>query len=72
MTDLPILPLNHLWDELLKVSIFLQRPAVQHQFLAVVVTALLAWAVSRWVWSWLKRRYPQLKVDEDCNQQLAR
>ncbi|MEM7062306.1 MAG: mechanosensitive ion channel domain-containing protein [Cyanobacteria bacterium P01_B01_bin.77] len=70
MVDSPSLSLDYLWNELLKVSIFFQRPVVQRQFFAVVVTTLLAWAFSRWIWFQLRQRYPQLRVDEDCNQRL--
>ncbi len=70
MTDSTSLPLSYLWNELLKVSIFFQRPVVQRQFFAVVSTTLLAWAISRWIWLQLRQRYPQLNVDETCNQRL--
>ena len=70
MNDSAILPLNYLWDELLKISIFFQRPVVQCQFVAIMATTLLAWALSRWIWFQLRQRYPQLTVDENCNQRL--
>ena len=71
MIDTIPLPLHYLWDELLKVSIFFQRPAVQRQFAAILITTIVAWAVSRWIWFQLRQHYPQLKVDETCNQRLG-
>ena len=70
MAESTSLSLNYLWEELLKVSIFLQRPAIQRQFISAVVTILLAWALSRWIWFQLRQRYPQLNVDENCEQRL--
>ncbi|MEM9807798.1 MAG: mechanosensitive ion channel domain-containing protein [Cyanobacteria bacterium P01_D01_bin.56] len=70
MPDSMPLTLNYLWDELLKVSIIFQRPVVQRQFLVVILTTLLAWSLSRWIWFQLRQRYPQLNIDEDCNQRL--
>ncbi|MBT9314022.1 mechanosensitive ion channel family protein [Leptothoe spongobia] len=70
MADSTNLPISYLWDELLKVSIFFQRPVIQRQFVTVVITTLLAWAISRWIWFQLRQRYPQLNIDENCNQRL--
>ena len=71
MVNTTPLPLSQLWEELLKVSIFFQRPVVQRQFAAILITTLAVWAVSRWIWFHLRQRYPQLKVDENCNQRLG-
>ena len=70
MADSAIRSLDYLWDELLKVSIYFQRPAVQLQFVAIVLTTVVAWGLSRWIWFKLKQRYPQFQVDESCNQRL--
>jgi hypothetical protein len=43
-------------DLLVKVLIFLQRPAIQIQLLGIAGSMLLAWLLTRWIWSKTRRR----------------
>ncbi len=42
-----------------KVLIFLSRPSVQIQLLAFVIAMLLAWLLSKWLWSLLPKRFQE-------------
>jgi small-conductance mechanosensitive channel len=52
---------NDLWDILLKIVHLLERPVVQFQILVIATAILLAWLLSKGLWIWLTRRFPQLK-----------
>lgn len=64
MSEETVLNLNYLWTELVKVSIILQRPVVQIQLLAMVVTIFLAWLISKWSWIQFKELFPKLSQFE--------
>ena len=64
MSEQTILNLNYLWTELIKVGIVLQRPAVQIQILAMGLSILLAWLISKVLWIQLQRLFPKLSQFE--------
>ena len=64
MPEQKVLNLNYLWTVLVKVSIVLQRPAVQIQLLAMAISILLAWLISKGLWIQLKRKFPKLSQFE--------
>ena len=61
MSEQTVIGLGYLWTELSKVWIILQRPAVQLQFLAIVISFFLARYVYKYSWSRFQKNYPVLK-----------
>lgn len=57
-----ILDASYFWEEFLKISIILQRPAVQIQLLAIAISIILMWLISRWVWRRFSQRFPQVSA----------
>ncbi len=57
----------YFWDELLRISIILQRPAVQIQILAIVGFIFLSWLFSQWIWIKFRRRFPEISQFEKKN-----
>ncbi len=60
MSEQEVLNLNYLWEEIFKVGIILQRPAVQIQMLGMTSSILLAWLISQWIWIHFRQRFPQV------------
>ncbi|MEA5536427.1 mechanosensitive ion channel family protein [Crocosphaera sp. XPORK-15E] len=60
MRDNFVLDDSYLWQELLKITIILQRPAVQIQLLVIAISIILMWILSNWVWSIFSQRFPEL------------
>ncbi|MEM8780948.1 MAG: mechanosensitive ion channel domain-containing protein [Cyanobacteria bacterium P01_G01_bin.49] len=46
-------------EEWLKIIIILQRRAIQGQLLAIAVSIILMWIVSRWLWHHFRQRFPK-------------
>ena len=60
MPEQTILNLDYLWAQLIQVTILLKRPAVQIQILALIISILLAWLISKGFWIQLQQRFPKL------------
>ena len=71
MHESTVLNLKHLWTELVKVGILLQRPAVQIQLLGIALSILLGVSVFKWLWPQLKRRFPGLNQVEMGKSKLS-
>ncbi|MGK7894144.1 MAG: mechanosensitive ion channel family protein, partial [Xenococcus sp. (in: cyanobacteria)] len=52
--------LNFLVQELLKVSIILQRPIVQLQLGVILCISLLSWLISQLIWKAFQHKFPQV------------
>ncbi|GBF81881.1 mechanosensitive ion channel family protein [Aphanothece sacrum] len=61
-----ILDVSYFWEEWLKITIVLQRPAVQVQLLAIALSIILVWFISRWLWYQFCQRFP--KSSQFCQQ----
>ncbi len=61
MPDQTSLDSSYLFDQILKWSNVLVRPAVQIQLLAIAGSIALAWLISKWVWLQIRRRFPSVK-----------
>ena len=72
MAEQIVLDLDYLWVELAKVSIVLQRRAVQIQILGMAFSILLAWLISKMVWIGLKGRFSQLKQLESNELKISK
>ncbi|MEA5512145.1 mechanosensitive ion channel domain-containing protein [Crocosphaera sp. UHCC 0190] len=55
-----VLDASYFWEEWLRITIILQRPAVQVQLLAIAISIFITWIVSHWVWSQFSQLFPQL------------
>ncbi len=54
-------------EQLIKLWIYLQRPVLYRQIIALLVTALLAWVVAYLLWRWVGRGWVQ-RVSRRLNQ----
>ncbi len=52
--------LDYLGHEILKMLVILQRPAVYSQLLVIFVICVLSWLISRSLWRYFQRRFPQV------------
>ena len=50
--------LAYLDQQLLRIQILLERPAVQIQLLAIAIALCLGWLVSHWIWKETQNRFP--------------
>ena len=71
MSEQTVLNLNYLWDELVKVGIVLQRPAVQIQMMGIAGSILLAWLIYQGIWMYLRRRFPKVSQFEMGESKLS-
>ncbi len=71
MPEQEVLNLNNLWEELVKVGIILQRPAVQIQMLGMTGSILLAWLISKWIWIHFRQRFPKVSQFEVPESKLS-
>jgi small-conductance mechanosensitive channel len=59
-TQPTLIDLNYLGQELLKISVVLQRPVVQIQLAVILGISLLSWLIAQIVWKKFKRKFPQV------------
>ena len=71
MSEQTVLNLNYLWDELVKVGIVLQRPAVQIQMMGIAGSILLAWLIYQGIWMYLRRHFPKVSQFEMGESKLS-
>ena len=50
--------LAYLDQQLLRIQILLERPAVQIQLLVIAIALCLGWFVSHWIWKETQSRFP--------------
>ncbi|WP_013323778.1 mechanosensitive ion channel family protein [Gloeothece verrucosa] len=53
---------NHLptlSDVIIKQTLFLKRSDIQHQLLAITLSLVISWLLSKWFWRWLQKTFPQ-------------
>ena len=50
--------ISTLSDLLLRQGIFLRRPEIQHQWIAIIFSLTLAWLLSKFFWHWLHHKFP--------------
>ncbi|HAC63904.1 MAG TPA: mechanosensitive ion channel protein MscS [Cyanothece sp. UBA12306] len=70
MNEQHILNASYFWDELLRISIILQRPVVQSQILVIAGSIFLSWLLAQRIWFEFEKKFPDISKFEEKNLKL--
>ncbi|MGK7929893.1 MAG: mechanosensitive ion channel family protein [Microcystaceae cyanobacterium] len=63
--------LNYVGEELLKVSVLLQRPVVQVQLAIILIISLSSWLIAQSIWQQFQSKFPRFCQLESSETQLS-